>query len=377
MALVSDLSILGRDIVKPTASGRLMDTPSRPLKERIRWLYSLAEQHARTFSEPEASLARARYLARHPTRVVVMKCMDGRIHIPHATGTPLGVIHPFRNLGGRFDLGWPFLGEMLTRTVQQATACGHRVLMMITYHFSRGDRARGCAGFDCDAGAARAHAFQIRDQARQLFGPGGQSVYPLVCGFETDEEALTLHGETQQATLDLATLPPPPPGELVRQVMELCPDMPGEVCRDLMPLLEGNLDHIATLRDTTPRVLNLQHREWAICVGQGFDFLHVPNTALIIGPYSPDLAEPIRNAAAIIRGNMAAGRIPDDGCLLLASAPYEEMGVDRARAELKARFLGGFAAGVIEREDPDLARRMVRHTAVVDWRTRGLERLPA
>ncbi|MCG5534860.1 hypothetical protein [Ectothiorhodospira mobilis] len=352
-----------------------MDSHTRPLEERIRWLYALAEHHARTFSGAEATLDRTRYLARHPTRVVVMKCMDGRIHIPHATGTPLGVIHPFRNLGGRFDLGWPFLGEMLTRTVQQAAACGHRVLMMITYHFSRGDRTRGCAGFDCDTHAARAHAFQIQDQARRLFGPGGGGVYPLVCGFETDQEALILHGETG-ATLDLAALSPQQRGELDPHMATLCPQMPTAVRRDLLPLLQGNLDHIASLRGST-RDLDLQHREWAICVGQGFDFLHTPNTALIIGPYSPDLAEPIRNAAAIIRDNMAAGRIPDDGCLLLASAPYEEMGVDRARAELKARFLGGFAAEVIQREDPDLARRMVRHTAVVDWRTRGLERLPA
>ena len=27
-----------------------------------------------------------------------------------------------------------------------------------------------------------------------------------------------------------------------------------------------------------------------MCLGRGFDWLHVPNVALIIGPYSPDLA---------------------------------------------------------------------------------------
>jgi hypothetical protein len=112
-----------------------------------------------------------------------------------------------------------------------------------------------------------------------------------------------------------------------------------------------------------------------ICLGRGFDFLHTPNIALIIGPYSPNLDDPVRRAAGIIEANMAAGRIPDDGFLLLASVPYEEIGVDRARAELKARFLSRFAAGVISQAFPGLAARMDVRTAVLDWRSRALEQL--
>jgi hypothetical protein len=77
--------------------------------------------------------------------------------------------------------------------------------------------------------------------------------------------------------------------------------------------------------------LDIEHREWVICLGRGFDWLHMPNQALIIGPYSPDLADPVRNAAGILQSNMAAGRIPSDGFLLLASVPFAEIGVDRAR----------------------------------------------
>ena len=107
--------------------------------------------------------------------------------------------------------------------------------------------------------------------------------------------------------------------------------------------------------------------------GRGFDFLHTPNIALIIGPYSPDLADPLRKAAGIIESNMSDGRIPDDGFLLLASVPYDEIGVDRARAELKARFLSHFAAGVLRDEFKELALKMFIHTAVLDWRSRSLE----
>jgi len=124
------------------------------------------------------------------------------------------------------------------------------------------------------------------------------------------------------------------------------------------------------------RELAIEHREWVICLGRGFDFLHTPNLALIVGPYSPDLAHPIRTAAHIIQSNMDQGRIPDDGFLLLASVPYEQLGVERARAELKARFMGDFAADVIAQAYPRLAERMHRRTAVLDWQARRLELLP-
>jgi len=70
---------------------------------------------------------------------------------------------------------------------------------------------------------------------------------------------------------------------------------------------------------------------------------------------------------------MQAGRIPDDGFLLLASSPYSEIGVDRARAELKAQFLSQFAANVVRTEFPQLAEKMFMHTAVLNWRSRALE----
>lgn len=348
-----------------------MHIHDRPIDERIEWLMALSREHAETYCSPAAWLARERYQANHPTRIVVMKCMDGRIHIPHATRTPLGIIRPFRNLGGIFHLGWPYLGEMLADTVAEATRAGQAVLMVITYHFSRGERLRGCAGFHCDSQAALAHAYEIRNQAETLFGRDRQHVYPLVCGFETDSDALIVHG-IDDNTLDMTELTPQDAPHLEQRLLGLCPDMPTDVRRDLLPLLAGNLAHVEALRGET-RDLDIEHREWAVCVGRGFDFLHVPNTALIVGPYSPDLSEPVDTAASIIAGNMQAGRIPDDGFMLLASTPYQEIGVDRARAELKSRFLSDFTRDVIRREHPQLAQRMVRCTAVVHWPTRRLE----
>jgi hypothetical protein len=345
----------------------------QPLQDRIDWLFDLAQRHAQDFASPEAWLARQRYNAQHPTAIMVMKCMDGRINIPIATQTPRGIIQPFRNLGGIFHLGWPHLGEVLLGAVNKATQQGRQALMVITYHFSQGDERRGCAGFHYKTADARAHTFGIRDEVSQLFGQQHQTVYPLVCGFETDEEALVLHGADQQ-TLNMAELSEADLGELPARLQTLLPDMPSQMRLDLLPLLEGNWRHITALRQRE-RSLDIEHREWMICVGRGFDWLHLPNLALIIGPYSPDLADPIRKAAGIIRSNMAAGRIPSDGFLLMSSVPYENIGVDKARAELKSRFLARFAADVIRQEFADLAPGMRVRETVLNWDSRSVEPL--
>ena len=351
-----------------------MSVHGKPILDRIDWLHDVARRYSAAYCDPEACLARELHRARHPTAIAVLKCMDGRINIPIATNTPPGIIQPFRNLGGFFDLGWPHLGEVLEHYVRGRLQGGQRVLMLITYHFSRGDAHRSCAGFAYRTADAVAHVQGVKAQLEHVFGRRHGSVYPLVCGFETDEDALILHGAGGE-TLDLSTLPADTGrSELSARLQPLFPDMPQQMLADLTRLAAGNLEHVAEVRHTD-RQLDIEHREWMICVGRGFDFLHAPNLALIIGPYSPDLADPIRKAGGIIAANMASGRIPDDGFLLLASVPYDEIGVDRARAELKARFLSRFAANVIAEDFPELAARMTQRTAVLDWHARQMELL--
>lgn len=356
-----------------------MTIHTRPIEERIAWLHELAERHGAAYRSPEASLARQRYLAEHPTAILVFKCMDGRVNFPVVTNTPMGILATFRNLGGRFDLGWPHLSEVLAHQIGRVVDAGRRALVLVSYHFSKGDPQRGCAGFHYDTAAAIAHTLEIRRQFEAVFGEGHGTVYPLVVGLETDEDALIIHGPDGRK-LDLATYQPTDTAALDRALAALLPDMQTQMRHDLLPLLLGNLERIAAVRAQIvrqERQLHFEHREWMICLGRGFDFLHTPNVALIVGPYGPDLAFPIQRAAGIIRSNMETGRIPDDGFLLLTSTPYDEVGVDRARAEMKSRFLARFGADVIRRELPDLAARMRTLTAVLDWRSRRLEPIDA
>ena len=50
----------------------------------------------------------------------------------------------------------------------------------------------------------------------------------------------------------------------------LFPDMSQQMCEDLLPLIAGNLDHIEAARKID-RELNIEHREWMICIGRGFE----------------------------------------------------------------------------------------------------------
>lgn len=141
-----------------------VDIHDLSIRQRIDWLVGFSRRHSQEFQSPEAWLARSRYLAQHPTAIAAFMCMDGRINIPVATNTPRGIIFPFRNLGGRFNLGWPHLSEVMAEHVQSMVRQGRRTLALITYHYSKNHPHRGCAGFNYDTVAARTYSLGIKHQ---------------------------------------------------------------------------------------------------------------------------------------------------------------------------------------------------------------------
>ena len=107
-----------------------------PIQERIDWLMEHARRYAQVYQSPESFLARERYSAKHATAIIALKCMDGRLNLSVATNTPPGIIEPIRNLGGRFDLGWPHLGEVITEQIQHMVRHGRPTLVFINYHYT-------------------------------------------------------------------------------------------------------------------------------------------------------------------------------------------------------------------------------------------------
>lgn len=76
----------------------------QPLVERqngvVQWLLEHNRHQSGLYQQPEVSDLRRNYRHLHRTQIGCLKCMDGRLNLPVITNTPLGIIQPFRNLGG-------------------------------------------------------------------------------------------------------------------------------------------------------------------------------------------------------------------------------------------------------------------------------------
>ncbi len=329
------------------------------------------------FTSPDAVGGRQLYRAKHPTEIAALKCMDGRLNLAIMTETPPGIIQPFRNIGGKFDLGWPHFGQVFEGWVNYSISRGRRCLVLVTYHFSKGDAHRGCAGHAYDTIAARENAAELVRQIDRVFGGDHATVHPILVGIETDEDALVLHGE--HGTVNLADEYSGSTGKVERSIQEkVYPDMQPEMIADLMPLVIGNLRHIDAIRKAKRPIADAEHKEQVLAVGRGFDWLHLPNKALIVGPYSYNLGDPIAVAGTVLLGNIKAGRIRgEDGVVLLSSAAYrKEQGFEQYRAVEKARALARFALATLHERVPELKPYLRTLVGTTDFDTRLFTPLP-
>ncbi len=149
---------------------------------------------------------RQNYRENHPTEIMALKCMDGRIHLPIATETPMGIIQPMRNVGAKFHFGWPSFYDKVTGWIQYATERKRNCLILVTYHFSTTESHLGCAGHNYDTAAAKKNAEELAEEARFVYGQGKDSeVNVAVIGFNTDVDAIVLHGMQPGQIYDMQT----------------------------------------------------------------------------------------------------------------------------------------------------------------------------
>ena len=335
----------------------------------VDWLLRRNADQASEFTNPDAVLQRAQYRARHPTAIAALKCMDGRLLLPYFTKTPPGIIQPFRNIGGMFDLGWPFFSALMKEWVEKSVRHGNDCLVLITYHYSKGDTHRGCAGHGFDTEAAKNMAYRLQNQFAGVFGT--TVVIPIVVGIETDEDALTFHSDTD-VVFSVADHVFDSEDMVRKEIADLYPDISPRAYEDLIPLITGNQAHVAEVRAAKRAPLDAEHREQILAIGRGFDWLHMPNKALIVGPFSYDLGQPVATAGSILLSNVTEGRVPkEDGVVVITSAPYRGSDmIERHIAVEKAKSLMTFAMETLTARVPALMPLITPLAGIVDAETR-------
>ena len=335
----------------------------------VQFILDRNRKQSAEFCTPGAQLARRLYRAQHPCEIIALKCMDGRLNLSIMTNTPQGMIKPYRNIGGKFDLGWPFFGRLMLEDIEYAVSKGRPTIVLSTYHFSKGDEHRGCAGYGYDTVAARSGAMRLGVQFKNAFGGNYIAMYPIVVGIETDEGGLVFH--VGEATFDIAANVDATPEELKNKLHAMYPEMSEQIVDDLLPLIVGNQKYVKDMRGQNRPTVDMEHKEQIIAVGRGFDWLHLPNRALIIGPYDPRWEDAVAVAGTIVLSNMKAKRIPEsDGALLLLAAPFRTVGADAGVAVEKALFLKRESRRVLEERVPEIMNILKVLAGTVDLNTR-------
>jgi hypothetical protein len=346
-----------------------IDTTRSKMTNGIDRLIELNRVHSTLFSDPGNSLSRRRYRGEHPTEITFLKCMDGRLNGSIITETPLGIIQPFRNIGGKFNLGWSHFGDEISGWIKYSTQRGRNCLIFVTYHFSEGDKHRGCRGFDYDRESAMDFARKLKGDFDNDFGKG--AVYTIQAGIETDFDAIILHGENGEIW-DLAKEVNSSEIYLISKLRQFYPKMPERTILDFLPLIQGNIRHVAKIKSENRPIIDAKHREWVIGIGRGFDWFHLINAALIVGPFDPDLDTAIETAARLVKNNLDEERIPREGkIVLLTSKSYrEEAGPEKLQAARKSRFLMDFAFETIKNRVPEILDNLECLAVTVNTNTR-------
>ena len=330
---------------------------TKETKNLRQYLLELNTSQSQEYCSPDSEWSRIQYRIAHPTEIAALKCMDGRIHLPVITQIPIGIIQPYRTIGGQFDLGEKRFGILIHDWVRYSVGKGRKCLVLATYHWSKGEEHRGCKGFNYDLKNARTYAYHLKCQFDRVFGEEHSVVYPIQVGVETDLDTLVLHSGDGKKILDLSTLEEHISElNLETMVRDLYPDMDTQVLKDLMQLLMGNIRHIAEIRKANRPIQDVEHREQILGLGRGFSWLHLPNKALLIGPYSYDLNEPIEVAGNLILKTLKGdSTLMKQGAVAMISAPYRgDTATERLLAIESAESMARFCAKVLNNRVKDL-----------------------
>jgi len=327
------------------------------------------EEQANLFSSETQK--RRQWFAEHPTALGALKCMDGRINLALLTNTPFGIFRPWRNIGGDFRVGWPVFATSLREWIKDSESEGRESILFVSYHWSVGEKHRGCRGFDYDLGKSKKRILDLKQKISEVFRH--HRLWPLLIGIETDSNAILVHGDDTEV-LDMREIKNK--SEISLRIRRMFPRMSSMMTLDLVVLLEGNFDYIAKTAAENRPAEDLVHRERILAIGQGFDWIHQYNQAIIIGPFDLNLTDPIEVGANLILKNFQEGRIKEKG-VLLTCAPYQNRWLDyQSLAAEKSRELADFAFRIFQKRLPTAVDFFVPLVGIVDIGTRRFTPLP-
>jgi hypothetical protein len=325
---------------------------------------------------------RREYRRRHPTEWAVTKCMDGRVNLRRSTGIPFGLMSPFRNIGGRFSVGWPKFRSSLLEWYDYSHSQHVPAGLLITYHYSESGDHLGCAGFGNNLNQAREYLYGFLREVREAYP---KMIWPFLMGLETDRDAVILHLE-DGSEIDMRHVADPTDTYFERLLMQRCRSYPERLLKDAVPFLTGNHGVISTQKTVNlaeiSSVKSLCHNEHGIAFGQGFDWIDRENFLLILGPCDPALDKAIIRAAKIVSDNLRDedGNLDEEamnrGGILLVSTPYRSRRPwYRDSAVAESRYLTRFALDHIREAMPEMADYFVPLVGVLDQDTRRFEEI--
>ncbi|HRH32634.1 MAG TPA: carboxysome shell carbonic anhydrase [bacterium] len=313
------------------------------IEEKVKAILQRNEEYSDKFRK--SALQRRQNQEQHSTAIAAFKCMDGRVHLPILTSLPLGIIKPFRSLGGKFNLAWPYLDAKFKKWVKEQVENKKECLVLVTYHFSEGNADHGCAGFGCDVEAARTYVQKFKEQIVRTYHDYPRKIFPIIVGIETDSHSLLLHTDDGQI-IKVSDLQDKTKEAIYIKLVDSYKNLSEQVSVDLLELVVGNIKHMKEVAYEKREAQDYEHKEWTVGFGTGFDWLHAYNTALIVGPWSPRMDQDLLTAFSIIKKNMDEGRISDDGFIVLLSTEKNEHDNDDQAIE-KVNFLQQFAKNTL------------------------------
>lgn len=231
----------------------------------------------------------------------------------------LGTIEVHRSVGAEYDLGCPSYRIPIEHWYNYSVNKeGCTCIVLNAYHFSAGHPKLGCAGHNNDREAAKACVERLSRQYGRVFD--GDYLYSMVIGHETDTESWVIHDplgdEIDILKLTEEDLP------LEERIRAHFPDMPSQAIPSFTRMLESNLRHSLTMRNTPRPHHRAGHKEVGVMFGRGTEWA-MTDKVLKLSPYPLDMAAQLRDAARILwhtfRTKHPAPAMPDEPFVLLTT----------------------------------------------------------